>query len=61
MSYFSALSEDIQARLMNGDTPDQIARTLEIPMDWVYDEIEVQCAQDEPTDVSDYIDDRMVG
>ena len=61
MSHFSALSEDIQARLMNGDTPEQIAQVLEVPVDWVYTEIEAQCAEDEPTDVSDYIDNRMVG
>lgn len=61
MSYFSALSEDIQSRLMNGDTPEQIAQALEVPVDWVYDEIEVQCTQPEDTDVSEYIDNRMVG
>ena len=59
MGYFNQLSQDIQTRLMNGDTPESIAQALEVPIDWVYSEIEVQCTQDQETVISEWVDERM--
>ena len=46
MSRMSELSIDIQAMLEDGHEPRAIARYLEIPVEWVYEELSRKIEED---------------